>query len=1234
MKKLVKKAVELSNNFINKLREVGITIVAFFRAIKNIFKKSKEESEFIGLNPIENADQDGVYSKALKFAMDNPKITNIAVSSIYSAGKSSVIRTFFHKPDNVKYNPIYISLMPFSENKNNEESGDNNEMCRNIEKSILQQIFYTEKRSKVKLSRFNRLNKESKLLNILISIGIWIVIYVMLQLCLNVWLDERIALCKLLIENYGLPFKIVLGVAAVFIFLVTYKCVFLLFNRTNIKKGKVKNFEIEIGDKEESIFNKYLDEIIYYFQVTHHRAVIIEDLDRYELNAIPIFQKLRELNILINESKNVPYEVNFIYAIGDDFLKSPKHRIKFFDILIPIIPVVSYVYSKEVIWNRLEELKNKGYLEHKLEKNFINKIAVYVGDKRLIDNIINEFIIYKRKLNLKNLDDKKLFSIITYKNLYPAKYSELLKGKGRIVEIFGKKDSIKNEIINKQREEISYKKEKLSDAEKDVFNNINILKYALVEHARGLCRENNVNFYIGSKSVTVTDIISKDKDFFQNNTIQIGANYGAFSRISEEQIFSIFGSKENFIRKWEAIENESDEKKSLIKNEIGDIELKISEIENLDLMQLCEQYDCNDLFKDDDEEQVFIKNGFIAEDFKDYITCFVEGDISKSDCEFILSVNNNKAQPYNYKLDKVDKIVESFESVDYNKQAIINLDLMDYLVSMGEDSKVKNIIESLDKQDFFVDFVDDYMNKFESKNKFSQLLVVHSKTLWNRIYDSYKVNKNIEKLNFWISLYLQNEEAVANLGKSFKNCIENYENFDSIISNPNPKIEIESLKSIGARFKNINKMSNKAFLNQVYKNNMYELNTTMIHTMINLLGKNVENHTGTEIPMRHYEKEEYIGKELSVIHDDEKFYDLYGYLLDNFEEYYELAFSDGELKNDNEDTLKDILNIEKINIDMKKRIIDLEAFNEYYIPDYCNNDIIEYMIEKDKVSVNYENILYKFEADGNTVCDKLANHISKHIMEYSKLNTDKVDNADRMDNFKNEYALSNKVKFSDLKIIVRSWNFQISELRDCESERIKFLVDENLVTFNEFNYNYIKDNASDELFAFIKNNSSNFFENIDAYELPKETANRIILDDDIGDDERAKIIEHLGGIVCVDNSILLRMIIMDKLPEKYSSENDKIYTLVLEDESIIFDNKLDFLEQILTNKFNKREEYLKYIQCLGGEYKDIKIGSQNAYLKINDQNKRLCDILKSKLMISSYDVTSKKDYYIVRNYRK
>ena len=67
---------------------------------------------------------------------------------------------------------------------------------------------------------------------------------------------------------------------------------------------------------------KYLDEIIYFFQSTEHSVVVIEDLDRYEGNASFIFQKLRELNTLINSSNQVKYEVDFIFAIRDDFFEN------------------------------------------------------------------------------------------------------------------------------------------------------------------------------------------------------------------------------------------------------------------------------------------------------------------------------------------------------------------------------------------------------------------------------------------------------------------------------------------------------------------------------------------------------------------------------------------------------------------------------------------------------------------------------------------------------------------------------------------------------------------------------------------------------------------------------------------------------------------------------------------------------------------------------------------------
>ena len=75
------------------------------------------------------------------------------------------------------------------------------------------------------------------------------------------------------------------------------------------------------------IFNKYLDEIVYFFQVTKVKLVIIEDLDRF--GTPNIFLKLRELNQLINESKIVGRHITFIYAVKDDIFKD-EERTKFF----------------------------------------------------------------------------------------------------------------------------------------------------------------------------------------------------------------------------------------------------------------------------------------------------------------------------------------------------------------------------------------------------------------------------------------------------------------------------------------------------------------------------------------------------------------------------------------------------------------------------------------------------------------------------------------------------------------------------------------------------------------------------------------------------------------------------------------------------------------------------------------------------------------------------------------
>ena len=70
----------------------------------------------------------------------------------------------------------------------------------------------------------------------------------------------------------------------------------------SIKKLNLKGTEIEIDKNiSKSILNNHIDEIIYFFEATDYNVVIIEDLDRFGKSEV--FTKLREINLLINNSK-------------------------------------------------------------------------------------------------------------------------------------------------------------------------------------------------------------------------------------------------------------------------------------------------------------------------------------------------------------------------------------------------------------------------------------------------------------------------------------------------------------------------------------------------------------------------------------------------------------------------------------------------------------------------------------------------------------------------------------------------------------------------------------------------------------------------------------------------------------------------------------------------------------------------------------------------------------------
>ena len=111
----IKKLLEKVSNgiIIRKIEQCILVFIFFIKALKGIFINQKHDETYVSLAPTKNADKDGVYCDALKYAIDNTEIKNIAITGNYGSGKSSVIKTFFEKMENKKYNPIYVSLAAY-----------------------------------------------------------------------------------------------------------------------------------------------------------------------------------------------------------------------------------------------------------------------------------------------------------------------------------------------------------------------------------------------------------------------------------------------------------------------------------------------------------------------------------------------------------------------------------------------------------------------------------------------------------------------------------------------------------------------------------------------------------------------------------------------------------------------------------------------------------------------------------------------------------------------------------------------------------------------------------------------------------------------------------------------------------------------------------------------------------------------------------------------------------------
>ncbi|MBQ0127341.1 MAG: hypothetical protein KBS80_05045 [Bacteroidales bacterium] len=698
------------------------------------------------LTPVLLKESDPSYKTVddLLHAIEDEHILNIAVTGPYGSGKSSVLNTLMEKaPKDAIFLDISLATLDADDSLKEGESPEihNNDILnRKIEYSILQQLVYRETLHTLPFSRLKKIRHLSA--DTIKSITGYIL---GLFTCICFAFTPSLLLIDEVYSAFRIPDSMqqaIRIIAVIFILIMLYEVIthiIQIFGGMRIGHVNVGGNEIDMAD-EGSIFNRYLDEILYFFQCTDYNVVIIEDLDRF--NTTDIFLKLRELNHLINKSKIVNRKIRFIYAVKDDMFKDAS-RSKFFDYITTVIPVITTSNSKDKLREALSELGHKD----EVPNESIRDIAFHIDDMRLLYNIANEYHQYSVRLNNDkdhSLDSAKMLAMIAVKNYHPHDFSLLHKRDGKIYKAISKeakrlyvKTAIEQKILNR---------EQLCKKNIDVFDNtshISASELRLIYLMRIISHigHNVVNVVINGQNRTFLQIANSEEDF--NTIIKEGIinyhylHYASHYSDSFSFNFSKIEKEVNSEFTFEERMNSLHEGRQQLLQELQYIEMEKARVHTYTVKELLMKFN---LYEDEyfrslelsPMEEDFIRNGLIDEDYNDYISYFYPGMMSLSDHQLCLDMRLDRNPSYDSQIDDCEILLAELPDSAFQYKSVLNITLLDFLAQHYVVYKRKyDLMIDLLLSKHPTDFLVSYIAEGNNVNRvWNSMMDANADTLW------------------------------------------------------------------------------------------------------------------------------------------------------------------------------------------------------------------------------------------------------------------------------------------------------------------------------------------------------------------------------------------------------------------------------------------------------------------------------------------------------------------------
>lgn len=1221
--------------------------------------------------PKENDKEYGSDAVILHEKIDKHHVSNVAVMAKYGAGKSSVINTYLSLYRNKGDKNIDGKRVPGKHYKNHYArislSTFNNEQYDevSIERSVLQQLLYGIKQRKLPKSKIERTNKTPWWQIFLFVSFMFLTIISTIFFVLDITKVFTFTIKGTNLRWFLFAFASI-GIVIIATILVYYRKI------KGIKYKDIEaNFEIDENNRTvevKNLINKFIDEVLYFFECVDINLIIFEDLDRLENTEI--FAKLRELNTIINQSrKNNSKKVTFLYAVKDDMFKKAEERAKFFDFILPVIPVINPVTTNDHINKLFDNIKEE---KLKLSINFMQNISLYVPDMRILKNTFNDYLIMFSKIfededSCKYLDNEKLFALCLYKNLFPYDYAELERNRGLIPMVIDL-HSIQDKILDGIDNEITAIKDILKYLPQESLTKFEELKDMFIGQL--IRMPYSGRNYSG---INVADIKTFDKLNFKNIR---HPKYDQYLVDIGNQSEILTPSGEKYIDKEKLIKIKEEKKEKVLEDKLRDLSRQKNQIFRMGFIEIIEKYgidscdfinikenylrsqkiNTNNVDKDQkqnvlikheqiadnvDEQieylQFLILKGYIDEHYIEYTSNYKSAKLSPADTGLMKAIKNHKIN-YDANIENVKNVITLLDADDFKQYSILNNTIIRNVELVKEDEnkkKYKNLIELLSNisNNYVLEFLEKYSFVVDKNRMFAlldQLIAYNIEICADIVANSGQ--SNIKDIAVASVIMFCDDFNRADKDKILSNYISTYENYwDIFMSVKDSKKVIDFINKLNIIFSYVStNPQDEDIQNCIIINNHYKINLTNMAAILKVDIDDLNN--------------DFFKSNYTIVNNCNNTM-VKNYINENIDIYVNNILLNEKISMQDEDKklLLELIKNQQLNIALKEKLI--AKYSAPFIEDIkaIDKNLYQCLFENNCVEPTWHNIINAYKTNGY---DCIACYLTEEKQYIGDKMVDEEIKDYAMKLFGEMLRKLNEQTLSRvLSSIILSCNLNKYNLDNISDENLAIAIktDKFLYSSSDFMYLYNKPLSLCEYIkkysSIITANHATFFEraypeiNYYGTKIAKSNAQlmiaKVLACEGIDVNIKEKLVEACKDIIQIEKHE--RAYADYVLKDKECVPTKILWQIGKTDEAIITkEEKLEILNFCLSviKDASEKNNIATYLDTIfGGMYKAI-MEDKKIKIDLNNLNRIVMNKLKELKILNFIKVKNKESLWI------